>query len=163
LISDDLSTDQLMRCENAERILAKRREVLQSTGGEGGGGGAPSASLSLQSLSAGRSSATPPADADEAADDDTPRSVRLLLFVQVNLASRYERECFVMCVRRAFVSCLCLANSLRICNRELWNQRLRRLPASLFCRDLIHVKAWFWFASANIQMTESDFVISFNN
>jgi hypothetical protein len=79
-----------MRCENAERILAKRREVLQAAAG--GGVGAPvastGASSSLQSSAAGLSPATPLADADDAADhDDTPRSVRLLLFVQVNLAS----------------------------------------------------------------------------
>jgi hypothetical protein len=83
LVSDDLSNEQLMRCDSAERILAKRREQQV----------APSASSSTSSSSSSSStssssSAAPsvPLAADSNEAEDTPRSIRLLLFVQVRLS-----------------------------------------------------------------------------
>jgi hypothetical protein len=72
-VSDDLSIEQLMCCENAERILAKRHDALQSL--------SPSPAMPNPSPSGASSPKIQPS-APASASEDTPRSSRLLLFVQ---------------------------------------------------------------------------------
>jgi hypothetical protein len=81
-VSDDLSIEQLMRCNDAERILAKRREALEIAAAAAG----PKKSAS--------SSAAAPASSASGPDDSldvTARSTRLLLFVRVSFAKQQLR------------------------------------------------------------------------
>ena len=92
LVSDDLSTEQLLRCSDAERILAKRRETLTMAAAAA----APTPSSSSSSSSAAASSSSKPsgvaaaetaAAIDDFMEQDAPRSSRLLLFVKVQANS----------------------------------------------------------------------------
>ena len=74
LVSDNLSNEQLMRCDDAERILAKRREALDI---------AAAAAVPKSSSSSAAASASIAPAPDDSLNSYTPRSSRLLLFVQV--------------------------------------------------------------------------------
>lgn len=78
LVSDDLSNEQLMRCDDAERILAKRREALDIAAAA-----VPKSSSSLAAASASIAPESPNIVPDDSLNSYTPRSSRLLLFVQV--------------------------------------------------------------------------------
>ena len=115
LVSDDLSNEQLMSCNNAERILAKRSEAQDTA----------AAAASSQPATPAASSPKPKsvqleADDSPSAPDhqDTPRSSRLLLFLQVRSSGRLLMSCSDFTLRRAF------------CCRK-W----RRFHASLSCRQ----------------------------
>ena len=79
LVSDDLSNEQLMRCDDAERILAKRREALDIAAAAA----VPKSSSSSAAASASIAPESPNIVPDDSLNSYTPRSSRLLLFVQV--------------------------------------------------------------------------------
>jgi hypothetical protein len=88
LVSDDLSIEQLMCCENAERILAKRRDALQSLN--------PNPATQKPSTSPSSSPKIQPS-APTSATEDTPRGSRLLLFVQARPASQQPWHHHAVC------------------------------------------------------------------